>query len=261
MLGARGRRVVVRVANEDQVLAVVPLLEDERPAADRVLAVGRHPPGQRLGRHDSEVALRECVEQRLVGGVELQLERRRVQGPAGLVVRADVGLDCRVAGGRVQPVVEVVDHRLGVERRAVGELHARLEVKRPRELVLGDRPAGGQPGDDPPRAHLRDQRVEDLAVDVGLLHPAADQARRLLLVPVVDRPAVDGLCIGGVRARRRGGAGRRGSTASACRQAGGQRRRAGQSRHQSCQPPAGAGDGAGLSVLRVRCHEASKMGG
>src|SRR5690606_41653169 len=107
--------------------------------------------------------------------------------------------------GRVaarDPAVEVVRNDRRGERGAVGEGHALLEVEGPGQSVVRDLVALGEPRHGGAVVIEREQAVEHLVREVGLLDPAAEDARRLLLVRVDDRAALEWLATAGGCAAR-----------------------------------------------------------
>ena len=143
-----------------------------------------------LLRLDAEVALREVVGQARVGLGEADLQGELVDRGGGLVVAAEPRQRGAVAAV-VHPVVEVVRDDLGGQVGAVGELHVGLQLERPLQAVVAHAPRLGEPGHDLVVLVERDQAVEHVVAEVGLLDPAAEHAGRFLLVGVDDRSAVD----------------------------------------------------------------------
>ena len=152
---------VVRIALHHHPVAGRPRLQDERPGADRIAVV--------------VVALRLDRRRRLHDvvctgyGNDFRQVQRRIDEVIddgqiiGHLETLDVG-DIEGAAALVRRIllaVEIPLHRLGVERRAVVELHAGPQLERPGLVVLGAGPRQRELG-----LHLAvvveaGQRVED----------------------------------------------------------------------------------------------------
>ena len=202
---------VVRVLDQIHLLPVLPLLHLERAGPDRLIAVRGVAALERGRRLDAEVGLAEHRQERQVRLGQRDLQVRRVE--RGRLLEVRVHRHLRGAVAALLPVAEVVGERLGVERRAVGELHPGLEGEGVGLAGVAHLPGRGEPRLDRAVVGLGDDGVEDVAVDVGLLQPAAVEARRLLLVAVDDgaaghlRTAVGagGRAAGGLARGQRGG--------------------------------------------------------
>ena len=133
-LHLHGLAVVVGVGLEDDLLALVPLLEHVAAAADGVRAV--------VGAvgvlgHDAHDGKR--VEQGVEWLVEAQLNGGVVDDN-GLVDHGEVGL----GGGAVDDAVDGEGHVAGGEGLAVGELDVVADGERPGQAVLGALIGGGE---------------------------------------------------------------------------------------------------------------------
>ena len=185
-------RAVAPVAVEavdDDLLALVPGLERERPGADGVLGervAPRADPGRRHHREHREVA-----EQRRVRTADVDLDGVGVdrddlldvleQRAPVAAARAEV---VRVAG--VEQALEREHDRVGVERRAVVEDDLVAELERPGLAVGRDLPAGRQARLDVGRPRLpADEALEHELADLDRL--AVGDAHR------VERDGVGGL--------------------------------------------------------------------
>ena len=168
----RGGGVVV-VAHHHHLLVAPPLDDLEGAGAHRQLAVlGQAPPHRPRGL-DPEERLGEHGQQRRVGALQRHAHHVLGEGLGGDEVRGEVEQRRGGLGGGVHDLVEVRDHRVGVERLPVVEAHALLEGEVVDQAVLGDLPRLGEPGHDAAVGPHRDQGVEVLAGDVGLGHVAA----------------------------------------------------------------------------------------
>ena len=136
----RRRPVVVRVLDELDLLLRGVARELEEARADRVLrdigAVLR----DRGRREEAEADLAERVEERRLRLLEVHLDRQRIDDDR-LVVLAHQARRVGRLRGRVNDPVEVELHGGRIERRAVVELHAGVQLERVDEAVRRDRPA------------------------------------------------------------------------------------------------------------------------
>ncbi len=129
---------VVRVADHHHHVVVVPLLELERPGADRLAVVLLALLGHRLGRGDHARAVGEDQRQRGVGPAQAQRHLVRRQH-LHRVDRFQLALHRRA---RIGPgAVEMRLHRRRVEGLAVMELHA-LAQGEDQGLGIGELPGG-----------------------------------------------------------------------------------------------------------------------
>src|SRR5262249_9626945 len=115
----------------------------------------------------------DLVDERAVGRAEVDLYGRRAD-------RGDRGdRPGRLAGAaRFEVPLEVPHHGVGVERRAVGELHPLAKGDRDRLAAVGELIPGGQVRDDLPLRAELDQLTED-RVHLALVGGAVDVRRRV----------------------------------------------------------------------------------
>ena len=161
----------------------------------RLLANKRDVPYQSL----IKIMLQERIDQELRQRAHFPLEPPEVIPPHHEVARVPHVVRVRL----VPPALEVEDHRVRVEVRAIMELDAGAQVEGPGLQVVGDLPPLGQAGDDLGRARLEaHQRLEDLRADhlrlqVALVHaiqphriaPAAEDQ----VILALDRDRVEEL--------------------------------------------------------------------
>ena len=171
---------VLVIAREDHLHAGLPRLELEGPGAHGILHDVLAVLLERVGAVDEERLMREVLEKRREGRLELDLHGERVDHLDALHVAEealDVGIGARlvVRPLLVQlPLVAELD-RLGIEGRAVVKGHVGAQVEGIDEAVLGDVPAARETGNELVGAELlRHQPFED-----ALGHPRRIEIRDL----------------------------------------------------------------------------------
>ena len=123
----------------------------------------------------------------------------------GMIVRAQLVVGLPRLGRRIDDPVHRELHRRGVERRAVAELDALLQLKRVRLHVGGDRPRLGERRDEVPRVRLPHERLADIlrhadrGIEVGDVR--VHRAVQIKTEPVEERPALRRSGRGAARSR------------------------------------------------------------
>ena len=164
---------VLVVARVDDLLVVVPAHQLPRARADRLAVVVLAQLLHRLRRRHHAGTVRQDQRQRGIGLTKRHGDLQR-PGDLDLLDRAEIGLDARARIALV--AVEVELHRLGVERRAVMEQHARADIHHQR-LGVGELPGFGEARDGLQRRVLeRHQRVVD-RIEEGMVLTRASRRR------------------------------------------------------------------------------------